>query len=224
MTNVSYAPKARAHLKNREHTETQLLLARIQNVGAKFIEALYELPHDQLMEMLTLEDEAFWTELKNQAQLQQAINVRTHEKQEQEDFAEARMRFMDTLKKYGGVHKSTKVAEILGASVPTVHKYGRNGKIIELDWGKERLYPVFQFSVKEDTNENGMLKGIPELLSKITHNVSEIRKCNFFTRKNEMPVSGEMISAIDILRRGASSEEMAHLSRLAENFGTNHTM
>lgn len=224
MTNLSYAPKARAHLKNREHTESHLLLARIQNVGAKYIEALHHLPQEQLMEMLTLKDEEFWTELKTQAQLQQAINVTTPEKQEQEDFAEARMRFMETLKRYGGVHKSTKVAEILGTSVPTVHKYGKNKKIIELDWGKERLYPVFQFSVKEDHNENGMLKGVPELLSKITHNVSEVRICNFFTRKNEMPVSGEIVSAIDILRRGATPQEIAHLSLLAENFGTNHTM
>lgn len=224
MTNLSYAPKARAHLKNREHAENQLLLARIQNVGTKFIEALHNLPQDQLMEMLTLKDEEFWTELKTQAQLQQAINVSTPEKQEQEDFVEARMRFMETLKKYGGVHKSTKVAEILGTSVPTVHKYGKNGKIIELDWGKERLYPVFQFCVKEDNNEVGMLKGVPELLSRITHNVSAVRVCNFFTRKNKMPVSGELISAIEILRRGANSEEMAHLSLLAENFGTNHTM
>lgn len=80
MTNISYAPnKARAHLKNREQTEIQLLQTRIQNVGSKFVEALHELPHEKLLELLTLQDETFWAELKNQAQLQTLINTMTPE-------------------------------------------------------------------------------------------------------------------------------------------------
>ncbi|MFP2516991.1 hypothetical protein [Buttiauxella agrestis] len=71
-------------------TSNQLLLARIQNVGAKFVEALNELPHDQLIEMLTLEDEEFWGELKKQAQFHTLINTITPAKKAHEDLAEAR--------------------------------------------------------------------------------------------------------------------------------------
>ncbi|MFJ3358459.1 hypothetical protein [Serratia liquefaciens] len=58
----------------------------------------------------------------------------------------------------------------------------------------------------------------------ITHNVSKLRKCNVFTRQGEMPGSGEKISALDILRRGATDEEMAHLGILAENVGTQNAV
>jgi hypothetical protein len=39
-----------------------------------------------------------------------------------------------------------------------------------------------------------------------------------------MPGSGEKISVLDILRRGATDEEMAHLRILAANFGTQNAV
>jgi hypothetical protein len=224
MTNASYAPKARAHLKNREHTESQLLLARIQNVGTKFVEALHELPHDQLMNMLTLQDEEFWAELKKQAQLQILINARTPEKQAQEDRAEARALFLKSLEKSGGVHKSTAVIKILSTTVPTLIKKGNRGEVIFIKWGAENLYPVFQFCTREENSESGMLAGIPELLSLIKHQVSAVRKCHFFTRKVDIPGTETKVSIVEALRRGATPEEMAYFRILADNFGTNHTM
>lgn len=224
MTNASYVSKARAHLKNREHIETQLLLARIQNVGSKFVEALHELPQEQLMEMLTLQDEAFWAELKNQAQLQTLINANTPEKQEQEDRAEARALFLKSLEKSGGVHKSTAVIKILSTTVPTLIKKGSRGEVIFIKWGAENLYPVFQFCTREKNSEGGMLAGIPELLSLMKHQTSAVRKCQFFTREVEIPETDNKVSIVEALRRGATPEEMAHFRILAENFGTNHTM
>lgn len=224
MTNISYAPKARAHLKTREHAESQLLLARIQNVGAKFVEALTELPHDQLMEMLTLQDDVFWAELKNQAQLQTLINTITPEKQAQEDIAEARELFLKSLKKSGGVHKSTAVIEILATTAPTLHKKGNRGEVIQIKWGAENLYPVFQFCTREKNSENGMLAGVPELLSRLKHQLSAVRKCHFFTRDVEIPETDTKISIVEALRRGATPKEMEYFRILADNFGTNHTM
>ncbi len=224
MTNVSYASKARAHLKNREHTESQLLLARIQNVGTKFVEALHELPQEQLMEMLTLKDEEFWAELKNQAQLQTLINANTPEKQEQEDRAEARELFLKSLEKSGGVHKSSAVIKILSTTVPTLIKKGNRGEVIFIKWGAENLYPVFQFCTCEENSESGMLAGIPELLSLMKNKVSAVRKCHFFTRKIDIPGTETQVSIVEALRRGASPDEMAHFRILADNFGTNHTL
>ena len=224
MTSLSYPPKARAHLKNREHTETQLLLARIQNVGTKFVEAFHELPQEQLMEMLTLQDEEFWAELKKQAQLQTLINARTPEKQAQEDRAEARALFLKSLEKSGGVHKSTAVIKILSTTVPTLIKKGNRGEVIFIKWGAENLYPVFQFCTREKNSEGGMLAGIPELLSLMKHQTSAVRKCQFFTREVEIPEAETSVSIVEALRRGATPEEFAHFRILAENFGTNHTM
>lgn len=225
MTNISYAPnKARAHLKNREQTEIQLLQTRIQNVGSKFVEALHELPHEKLLELLTLQDETFWAELKNQAQLQTLINTMTPEKQAQEDLAEAREVFLKSLENSGGVHKSTVVIKILATTPPTLHKRGNRGEVIQIKWGSENLYPVFQFCTRENNSEGGMLAGIPELLSLIKHKVSAVRKCHFFTRKVDIPGTETHVSIVDALRRGATPEEMTHFRILAENFGTNHTM
>ncbi|HBM8320062.1 TPA: hypothetical protein L0X91_003503 [Enterobacter cloacae] len=224
MTNASYAPKARAHLKSHEHTENQLLLTRVHNVGAKFVEALQELPREKLMDLLTLQDEEFWAELRNQAQLQTLINAQTPEKQEQEDRAEARELFLKSLEKSGGVHKSSAVIKILATTVPTLIKKGNRGEVIFLKWGAENLYPVFQFCTCDENSENGMLAGVPELLSIMKHKVSAVRKCHFFTRKVDIPGTQTKVSIVDALRRGATPEEMAHFRILADNFGTNHTM
>ena len=224
MTNASYAPKARAHLKSHEHTENQLLLARVHNVGSKFVEALQELPRERLMDLLTLQDEEFWAEIRNQAELQTLINAQTPEKQEQEERAEARALFLKSLEKSGGVHKSSVVIKILTTTVPTLIKKGNRGEVIFLKWGAENLYPVFQFCTSEENSENGMLAGVPELLSLIKHQASAVRKCHFFTRKVDIPGTEMKVSIVEALRRGATPEEMAHFRILADNFGTNHTM
>ncbi|HEM8158850.1 hypothetical protein [Enterobacter mori] len=224
MTNASYAPKARAHLKSHEHTENQLLLARVHNVGSKFVEALQELPRERLMDLLTLQDEEFWAEIRNQAELQTLINAQTPEKQEQEERAEARALFLKSLEKSGGVHKSSAVIKILTTTVPTLIKKGNRGEVIFLKWGAENLYPVFQFCTSEENSENGMLAGVPELLSLLKHQASAVRKCHFFTRKIYIPGKEMKVSIVEALRRGATPEEMAHFRILADNFGTNHTM
>lgn len=215
---------ARAPRLNPEHAEKALIQSRINNVGKKFVAALDAVDETKLQSLLTLPDDEFWSEIKILALTQSLVNNSSQEKEEQEDYAEARLAFLKSLEKYGGVHKSTAVKNILGLSVPTVHKYSKQNKLIVLDWGAEKLYPVFQFSVDEKNSENGMLKGLPELLASITHQVSSVRKCNFFTRKVEMPGSGEKTSALDILRRGATEEEMAHLHILAKNFGTQNAV
>jgi len=224
MTTLNMTKPARAPRLNPEHVEKALIQSRIDNVGKKFVAALDAVDENKLLSLLTLSDDEFWSEIKIMALTKSLINNLSEEKEKQEDYAEARLAFLKSLEKYGGVHKSTTVKNILGVSVPTVHKYSKQNKLIVLDWGAEKLYPVFQFSVDEKNSENGMLKGVPELLACITHNVSNLRKCNFFTRQVEMPGRGEKISALDILRRGATDEEMAHLRILAENFGTQNAV
>lgn len=224
MTTTTTGKKARAHQLTAEHSGFDLLRYRIQNIGNKYVSYVDDVPEEKLISLLTVSDEEFWSEFKYLALTRRLINAETPEKKEQEDFIEARLVFLKTLEEYGGVHKSATVASLTGTSVVTVHKHGNQGKLIQLDWGAERLYPVFQFSVDEERSDKGMLKGVKEILEHITHNVSDVRKCNFFTRRIEMPLSENKESAIDILRRGPTKSEMEHLLILADNFGTNHTM
>ncbi|AYM92482.1 hypothetical protein D9980_18965 [Serratia sp. 3ACOL1] len=224
MTTMTMNKSTRAHRFNPEHTEKALIQTRLENVGKKFVDALTSVEGEKLLSLLTLSDGEFWSELKILALTQSVINNTDVEKNEQEEYAEARLAFLNSLEKYGGVHKSTTVKGLLGLSVPTIHKYGKHNKLIVLEWGAEKLYPVFQFSIDERFSDNGMLKGLQELLARITHNVSSVRKCNFFTRKIEIPGCAEKTTVLDILRRGATEQEMAHLRILADNFGTNNSV
>jgi hypothetical protein len=208
----------------QESRASSLIQTRLQNISKKFMGTMHSLSEDKLQSLLVLPDEELWSEVKLQALTQMILESKTPEKKEQEEYAEARQAFLLELEKYGGVHKSSTVVKLLSLTTPTIIKYGKTNKLIVLDWGVENLFPVFQFSNDEKLSDKGMLKGIPELLSRITHNVSAVRKCNFFTRKIEMPGAYEKTSVLEILRRGATEEEMKHLCILADNFGTNSTM
>jgi hypothetical protein len=205
----------------QESRASSLIQTRLQNISKKFMGTMHSLSEDKLQSLLVLPDEELWSEVKYQALTQMIIESKTPEKTEQEEYAEARQDFLRDLEKYGGVHKSSTVMKLLSLTTPTIISYGKKNKLIVLNWGVENLFPVFQFSNDKKLSERGMLKGVPELLSNITHDVSAVRKCNFFTRKIEIPGATEKTSALEILRRGATKEEMKYLCVLADNFGTN---
>ncbi|KAB7893307.1 hypothetical protein GA565_24050 [Rouxiella sp. S1S-2] len=213
-----------ATMKMKSPAETGLLEKRLKNIQANIVSSLKLLSVEEQQSLLTLTDADFWSEAQLKARTQQIIATPTPEKTEQQEFAENRLVFMEHLQKYGGVHKSSVVEKIIHASVPTVIKYGENNKLIVLKWGAENLYPVFQFSTDERNSEKGMLKGVPQLLAAMKHKVSAVRKCNFFTRKVELPTTGELVSVLTILRRGATPEEMDYLMILAENLGTQNAV
>lgn len=211
----------KGHAPVHQHP-VQVVRQRLENVSNDLLANLSDISSEELLSLLALSDNDFLTELRYKALANKAIHARTPEKDEQEEFAENRIAFLESLQLYGGVHKSNTVRTLLALSIPTIHKYGKQNKLIILDWGAENLYPVFQFSVKENISENGMLKGVPLLLSHMKHSVSNVRKCNFFTRRIELPHTGEETSVLTILLRGATTEEMDFLIIQAENFGTNH--
>lgn len=213
-----------ATLKLQGLAETELLKQRLDNIQQFIVSFLKQLPIEEQQELLTLPDDAFWSEARFKARVQQVITTTTQEKTEQEEFAENRLAFMEHLQAYGGVHKTSAVEKLIHASVPTVIKYGEKNKLLVLNWGAENLYPVFQFSTDEIHSEKGMLKGVPKLLAAMQHNISTVRKCNFFTHQREMPASAEMTSILAVLQRGATPEEMAFFMILAENLGTQNAV
>jgi hypothetical protein len=212
------------HHLQQEGLLSNLIQERLQNLSKKFVKTIDCLPEDDLQSLLTLSDEDFWSKIKAQALTQRLIDSNTSEKTEQEEYAEARQAFLTNLKKYGGVHKSSTVMKLLSVTAPTVIKYGKTNKLIVINWGADNLFPVFQFSTNEKNSEKGMLKGVPELLALITHNVSAVRKCNFFTRKIEMPGEKEEVSILETLQKGSTEEQMKYFRLLAKNFGTNNLM
>ncbi|XBS69857.1 hypothetical protein ABK905_00240 [Acerihabitans sp. KWT182] len=171
--------------------------------------------------LLTLPDDQFWSEVKGRANQIEIVEMSTPEKINHKEFIDNRNAFLAHLGKYGGVYKSSMVAEILRLSRPTVNKYGEQSKLIVLNWGSENLYPVFQFSTSEINGERGLLKGIPDILPCL-QNVSSVRKCNFFTRKIDTldKALENPTTALEILRKGATRDELRQLIRLAAIFGS----
>lgn len=204
--------------------EDQILMARMENLIRQKLSDLGQLPAEKKKKLAALPDDELWFQLYREASVQAAINEPTAEKLEQEEYAENRQAFIKSLNVYGGVHKSSVVTDILQLSTPTVHKKGDKGELIVLEWGNDKLYPVFQFSVDEESSDKGMLRGVPELLACFCNYLSAVRKCNFFTRKIELPITGEKTSVLTVLRRGATDSEMKHFRILAENFGTQNTI
>ncbi|OCA53043.1 hypothetical protein [Photorhabdus namnaonensis] len=202
---------------------SELVKARIINLADHFINVLKNKDSESISLLLTLSDDEFWTEVKGRANYIEIVANITPEKKEHEEFIETRNAFLAHLGEYGGVYKSSKVADILGVTRPTVNKYGENHKLIVLNWGVENLYPVFQFSINKKTSNKGYLKGVPEILANLGP-VSGVKKCNFFIHKIETFDPGidlaESATVLDILRNGASNDEITQLVRLAKIFGS----
>ncbi|MCT8351429.1 hypothetical protein [Photorhabdus kayaii] len=203
--------------------QSELVKARIINLADHFINVLKNKDSESISQLLTLSDDEFWTEVKARANYIEIVANITPEKKEHEEFIETRNAFLAYLGEYGGVYKSSKVADILGVTRPTVNKYGENHKLIVLNWGIENLYPVFQFSVNKKTSNKGYLKGVPEILANLGP-VSGVKKCGFFLRKIKTFNLGidlaESTMVLDILRNGASNDEIAQLIKLAKMFGS----
>ncbi|OCQ51025.1 hypothetical protein Ppb6_04123 [Photorhabdus australis subsp. thailandensis] len=207
--------------------QSELIKARIVNLADYFIEVLKKRDPDSLSLLLTLPDDEFWAEVKGRANYIEIVETVTPEKKKHEEFIESRNAFLTYLGKYGGVYKSSKVADILGVTRPTVNKYGENHKLIVLNWGVENLYPVFQFSVSKKTRNKGYLKGVPEILANLGP-INGVKKCNFFIRKISTFALDidldESTTVLDILRNGASNDEIAQLVKLAKVFGASDSI
>ncbi|MBS9427256.1 hypothetical protein C6H64_01805 [Photorhabdus luminescens] len=205
----------------------ELVKARVINLADHFINVLKNKDSESISLLLTLPDNEFWAEVKGRANYVEMVENITPEKKEHEELIESRNAFLAHLGEYGGVYKSSKVADILGVTRPTVNKYGENHKLIVLNWGVENLYPVFQFSVNKKTSNKGYLKGVPEILTNLGP-VSGVKKCDFFIRKIKTFNPGidlaESTTVLDILRNGASNDEIAQLVRLAKIFGSVDSM
>ncbi|QXF33790.1 hypothetical protein CE143_12040 [Photorhabdus luminescens] len=206
---------------------SELVKARVINLADHFINVLKNKDSESISLLLTLPDNEFWAEVKGRANYVEMVENITLEKKEHEALIESRNAFLAHLGEYGGVYKSSKVADILGVTRPTVNKYGENHKLIVLNWGIENLYPVFQFSVNKKTSNKGYLKGVPEILTNLGP-VSGVKKCDFFIRKIKTFNPGidlaESTTVLDILRNGASNDEIAQLVRLAKIFDSVDSM
>ncbi|PQQ26521.1 hypothetical protein [Photorhabdus hindustanensis] len=206
---------------------SELVKARVINLADHFINVLKNKDSESVSLLLTLPDNEFWAEVKGRANYVEMVENITPEKKEHEELIESRNAFLAHLGEYGGVYKSSKVADILGVTRPTVNKYGENHKLIVLNWGVENLYPVFQFSVNKKTSNKGYLKGVPEILTNLGP-VSGVKKCDFFIRKIKTFNPGidlaESTTVLDILRNGASNDEIAQLVRLAKIFDSVDSM
>lgn len=140
--------------------------------------------------------------------------VNERELRKQERRLEAKQGFFQMLEKHGGLYKAGDVAKILGVSRQTVNNQRARGKLINIIDGNDYLFPAFQFT------ENAKLSNIEIILNELKE-LSPITQCSFFI--NQIDNSEELITPIDLLKRGANDQELALLKREAAIFGTSMT-
>lgn len=125
----------------------------------------------------------------------------------------ARVKFIGKLKEFGGVYKSKSAGEVLGVSRQTINNHISAGKIIAIKEGNDYLIPGFQF------DEKGKIPHLEEILG-ILKGASPEAKCTFFLNPLEM-MDGSDPLPYEVLKRGASEEELRVIKRDAKLFLTN---
>lgn len=125
----------------------------------------------------------------------------------------ARVRFIGKLKELGGLYKAKSAGEILGVSRQTVNNHIAAGKLIAIKEGNDYLIPGFQFGDK------GKIPHLEEIL-KILKDASQEAKCTFFLNPLKMMDGSEPLP-YEVLKRGATEEELSIIKRDAKLFLTN---
>ncbi len=95
---------------------SELVKARVINLADHFINVLKNKDSESISLLLTLPDNEFWAEVKGRANYVEMVENITPEKKEHEALIESRNAFLAHLGEYGGVYKSSKVADILGVT------------------------------------------------------------------------------------------------------------
>lgn len=128
-----------------------------------------------------------------------------------ERYKEARLEFFESLEAFGGTLHAKEVAAILGISETAVVGQVNSDRLIGLvsSESQEYLIPAFQF-------EGGQkLPDLEELL-KALGEISDVGACTWFLNE----IFEQHGCPADIIRAGASQEQLQALLRDATHYGT----
>lgn len=169
-------------------------------------------------------DMMFALNLIAQFSIDRAIKSQTKEKKRLLRRLKSKLMFVETLEKDGGVLTTAEAADALGKTKTTVNTWRRNGRLLALDLDGEFYYPVFQFTDDERISDDGVLKGVKELLAHLGK-FSDRMQYSFFmedrnTVLNGYSPEGNSFTVAEVLRSNPSPIVMEELYRLARLFGS----
>lgn len=154
---------------------------------------------------------------------QRALNAMTPEKKKLLRRKVSKAKFLQTVEQDGGAYTSAETAEQLGCSKVTVKNKKDAYKLLALNIDGEFCYPVFQFTGDADVSENGVLKGVPELLAQL-QGMSDRMQYSFFLEERTTPLNGltpagRTYTVAGLLKEGPDAVLMAEIHRLARLYG-----
>lgn len=176
------------------------------------------------VESMAQTDLIFAFNLIAQYSTEHAIQSQTKEKKRLQRRLKSKIMFTQTLAADGGVLSTAEAADTLGKTKTTVNTWRKNGRLLAIDLDGEFYYPVFQFTDDEKISDDGVLKGVKELLTHVGK-FSDRMQYSFFMEERNTPLegypsNGKPFTVAEVLRSHPSPVVMEELHRLARLFGS----
>lgn len=207
----------------KEFNVADVLADRFLNVAKDIADSIRAKRDPEFQHLLTLADKQFVIDTLMVVMADGFLDEITPEKKKLLKIAKSKAKFLDHVKKHGGVLSSAEVAEVLDVSKVTIKNKKDSGKLFAMKDGSEFVFPAFQFTTDDSCGHGGVVRGLEEILSCLK-DTSNVRKFGFFTKPQsvfyrELP-EGEHVTIISMLRKGVSNEELQEIVRLAQLYGT----
>ena len=154
----------------------------------------------------------------------QSIQSQTKKKKRLQRRLKSKIMFAQTLEADGGVLSTAEAAEALGKTKTTVNTWRKNGRLLALDLDGEFYYPIFQFTDDESISDEGVLRGMKELLGYLEKFSDRMQYSFFMEERNAVldgfKPQGNTYTVADVLKGNPGPIAMAELHRLARLFGS----
>lgn len=187
-----------------------LLLRRIQNI-ALCILFEFEGRH-QLRDALMLDDDALmkWLYTAHMAKMVRVPENELNKLHRQQVNLE---RFYSELKTLGGVLSLLEVANLLGLSRQAVNQRVKKNKLLAFKQNGIYIFPAFQFT------DSGLVNGFEKVMSAFSEDTHPVLRLGVLNSEILSEKGGVAKTPIQILRSGATPDELQQIIRIAHLFG-----
>lgn len=197
---------------------------RLQNIIGEIAENVRAGKTSVSIESMSQTDMIFAFDLLVQYSTEHAIQSQNKEKKRLQRRLKSKIMFAQTLEADGGVLSTAEAAEALGKTKTTVNTWRKNGKLLALDLDGEFYYPIFQFTDDEKNSDEGVLKGLKDLLGHLGK-FSDRMQYSFFMEERNTVLNGfksksNTFTIAEVLKSNPDAIVMAELRRLARLFGS----
>ncbi|WP_338885640.1 hypothetical protein [Xenorhabdus sp. TH1] len=206
------------------HSYTNLAAERLENIVTDLATTVRTGVTPIKTDIMGKTDPMFLLEMAMSYVKKCTINADTPEKNKQLRRLRSKALFLEKTKEHGGLYTSAEAAKELGKSKVTVKTRKDNHKMLALKIDGEFYYPVFQFVQDPEISNDGILKGIEELLP-LLKDFSDRMQYSFFmsTRNTVLDgvyPKGRCFTVAELLKENPDTTIMEELKRLARLYGT----